>query len=147
MKRILLSFALIFAAILTATASAQDAAPAPDGTRAIRRIEARLNFTWDQRVQAKAILQQERPLLQTLHSQLQAEQAEMAELTTFDDEQARAIVTKYQETNNNVLVERAKLRIELTAILTPAQQKKLAEMRARLGSGMDARLLTLGDNL
>ena len=136
MKRILLSTVLIFAAMFVTTmaASAQDAAPSPDSTRAIRRIESRLNFTWDQRVQAKAILQQERPELQMLHTQLLAEQAEMAQLTTFDDGQARAIVAKYAETNNNVLVEREKLRIELTAILTPAQQKKLAQFRARLGA-------------
>jgi Spy/CpxP family protein refolding chaperone len=97
--------------------------------------------------QAKAILRQEQPLLQQLHTQLSAEHAEMAQMTTYNDSQARAIAAKYADANTDAVVEREKLRVELLAILTPAQQKKLSQMRARFGSAMDDRLLTLGDNL
>jgi Spy/CpxP family protein refolding chaperone len=147
MKRTVLSLILFLVATFTAVASAQDAPTSPDSNRMIRRIESRLDITWDQRVQAKAILQQERPTLQQLHTELEAEHAEMAKLTTFDDYQARTIATKYAETNTNVLVEHQKVRMELTAILTPAHQRKLQQLRARFGAAADSRLLTLGDNL
>jgi Spy/CpxP family protein refolding chaperone len=147
MKRRILTLSLLFAATLSAAAAAQDVPSSPDGSRMIRRIESRLGVTWDQRVQAKAILQQERPVLQQLHTQLEAEHAEMAQITMFNDTQVRAVAAKYAETNTDVVVERAKLRTELLAILTPAQQKKLTQLRTRVSAGMDERLLTLGDNL
>ena len=147
MKRTILSLSLFVAATISIVASAQDVSPAADGSRAIRRVESRLNITWDQRMQVKAVLQQERPAMAALHTQLAAEHAEMVQMTSYNDSQARAIAAKYAETNTDVVVEREKLRVELLAILTPAQQKKLSEFRARFGSAMDERLLTLGDNL
>jgi Spy/CpxP family protein refolding chaperone len=147
MKRTILSLSLLLAATMSVAASAQDVPSSPEGNRMIRRVESRLNVTWDQRVQAKAVLQQERPVLAALHTQLAAEHAEMAQLTAYNDSQARAIAAKYAETNTDAVVEREKLRVELLAILTPAQQKKLSEFRVRFGAAMDDRLLTLGDNL
>jgi Spy/CpxP family protein refolding chaperone len=147
MKRTILSLSLLLAAAMSTAASAQDIPSNPDGSKMIHRMESRFDFTWDQRVQAKAILQQERPVLQELHTQLAAERAEMAQMTTFNDSQARAVATKYGDTHTNVVVEREKLRVELLAILTPAQQKKLSQLRARFGVALDERLLTLGDNL
>jgi Spy/CpxP family protein refolding chaperone len=147
MKRTILPLTLFLAATMSAAASAQDVTSSPVGGKMIRRIESRFDFTWDQRVQVKAILQQEQTVLQQLHTQLVAEHAEMAQMTTYNDSQARAIAAKYAETNTDAVVEREKLRVELLAILTPAQQKKLSQLRARFGSALDDRLLTLGDNL
>ena len=123
MKRTTLLLSFLLAASMSAAASAQDVPFSPDGNKMIRRIESRFDFTWDQRVQAKAILRQEQPVLQQLHVQLVAEHAEMSQMTTYNDSQARAIAAKYAETNTNAVVEREKLRVELLAILTPAQQK------------------------
>jgi Spy/CpxP family protein refolding chaperone len=92
-------------------------------------------------------LQQERPTLESIHVQLAAEHAELAKLTTVDAAQTEAIVAKYASANTSAVVERQKLRVELTAILTPAQQQKLDQMRARFGTAVDERLETLGDNL
>ena len=147
MKRTTLLLSFLLAATMSAAASAQDVPFSPDGNKMIRRIESRFSFTWDQRVQAKAILRQEQPVLQQLHVQLVAEHAEMSHMTTYNDSQARAIAAKYAETNTNAVMEREKLRVELLAILTPAQQKKLSQLRSRFGSAMDDRFLTLGDNL
>lgn len=147
MKHTMLCLSLLLSATIPVVAAAQDVPSNPDGSKMVRRMESRFDFTWDQRVQAKAILQQEQPVLQQLRTQLAAERAEMAEMTTYNDSQARAIAAKYAETNTSAVVEREKLRAELTAILTPAQQKKLRQLRARFGSAMDERLLTLGDNL
>ena len=146
MKRTLLPYFLLAAATLTASVSAQDATPR-DGARVIHRMEARLGLSAEQIAQAKAILQQERPTLESIHVQLAAEHAELAKLTTVDAAQTEAIVAKYASANTSAVVERQKLRVELTAILTPAQQQKLDEMRARFGTAVDERLETLGDNL
>ena len=71
----------------------------------------------------------------------------MAQMTKYNESQARTIAAKYAEANTSAVVEREKLRVELMAILTPAQQKKLSQLRARFGAAVDDRLLTLGDNL
>jgi Spy/CpxP family protein refolding chaperone len=147
MKRILLSSILLAAASVTAAASAQDAPATPNGGRIIKRIEARLNVTPEQVVQAKAILQQEKPALLAIHVQLAAEHAELVKLTTFNEAQTAAIVAKYADANTAAIIEREKLRVELTAILTPAQQQKLDQLRARFGEVIDDHLQTLGDNL
>ena len=147
MKRTILTLSFLLAATMSAAASAQDVPSNPDGSKVIHRIESRFDFTWDQRVQAKAILQQERPVLQQLHAQLAAERAEMAQMTKYNESQARTIAAKYAEANTSAVVEREKLRAELLAILTPAQRKKVSQLRARFGAALDDRLLTLGDNL
>ena len=147
MKHTILALSFLLAATMSAAASAQDVPSNPDGSKVIHRIESRFDFTWDQRVQAKAILQQERPVLQQLHAQLAAERAEMAQMTKYNESHARTIAAKYAEANTSAVVEREKLRVELMAILTPAQQKKLSQLRARFGAAVDDRLLTLGDNL
>jgi protein CpxP len=148
MKRILIASALSLT--LIAAASAQDAglnASTPAPTRAIQRIERRLNVTDAERTQIKAILQQERPALTQLHTQRAAERAEMAQLATFDEAHARAIAAKYAQTDADAAVEREKLRSELFAVLTPAQQQRVQQLRARLWAAIDDRLPTLGDNL
>jgi Spy/CpxP family protein refolding chaperone len=147
MKPILLPVSFFAAAMLTAAASAQDV-PAPrGGARMIHRVEARLGLSAEQIAQAKVILQQERPALESIHMQLAAEHSELAKLTTADAAQTEAIVAKYASANTSAVVERQKLRVELTAILTPTQQQKLEQIRARFGAAVDERLLTLGDNL
>jgi Spy/CpxP family protein refolding chaperone len=147
MKRILLPTVLLAAATVSAAASAQDTTPTANGERFIQRIEARLNVTPEQIAQAKAILQQEKPTLETIHVQLAAEHAELVKQTTFNEAQTAAIVAKYADANTAAIIEREKLRVELTAILTPAQQEKLDQLRAWVGAAIDERLLTLGDNL
>jgi Spy/CpxP family protein refolding chaperone len=71
----------------------------------------------------------------------------LAKLTTFNEAETAAIVAKYADANTASIIEREKLRVELTAILTPAQQEKLDQLHARFGAMVDEQLLTLGDNL
>ncbi len=148
MKRIILPAAILLASLTTA-ALAQNAASPRDGSRLIRRIEHRLDITGTQREQARAILAAEKPTLQQLHATLAAERAEMiaASATTFDEARTRAIAPKYVDANMQAVVEREKLRTELLAILTSAQQQKVQELRTRFAAGLNAHLETLGDNL
>lgn len=147
MKRIVISVLFLTAATLTASAFSQNVAMPRDGERVMHRVEARLGLSTEQIAQAKVILQQEKPALESIHVQLAAEHAELAKLTTVDPAQTEAIVARYASANTSAVVERQKLRVELTAILTPAQQQKLEQMRARFGAIVDERLETLGDNL
>jgi protein CpxP len=145
MKRIVLSTVLSLA--FSTAAFAQDA---PNSTRAIpalHRIEQRLHVTDEQRAQIKTILEQERPTLTQLHTQREAERAEMAQLATFDEAHVRAIAARYAQTETDALVEREKLRSGLFAVLTPAQQLRIQKLRSRLRAAIDARLTTAGDNL
>jgi Spy/CpxP family protein refolding chaperone len=140
MKRIFLPTLFLAAATITAVASAQDAPTNPNGGRMIKRVEARLGVTPEQIVQVKAILQKEKPTLESIHVQLAAEHAELIKQTTFNEADVAAIVAKYADANTAAIIEREKLRVELTAILTPAQQEKLDELRARFGAAIDDRL-------
>ena len=148
MKRIILPAAILLATVTT-VAFAQDATTPRDGSRLIRGIEHRLNITDAQREQAKAILAAEKAALQQLHTTLAAEHAEMIAVsaTTFDEARTRAIAARYADANTQAVVEREKLRTELFAILTPAQQQKVQQLRTRFADGLDARLETLGDRL
>src|ERR1700761_2534964 len=89
MKHTMLCLSLLLAATIPVAVAAQDVPSNTDGSKMVRRMESRFDFTWDQRVQAKAILQQEQPVLEQLRTQLAAERAEMAEMTTYNDSQAR----------------------------------------------------------
>jgi Spy/CpxP family protein refolding chaperone len=143
MKPSILALTLVSASL---TASAQQPPP-PNPARFIHRIEARLGITPEQVTELKAILHQEKPTLEALHIQLAAEHAELAALTTFNQSQTEAIIAKYAPTNTAQLVEREKLRCEIYAILTPAQQQKLEQLQSHLGAAIDNHLQTLGENL
>ena len=125
----------LFAAISN-TALAQDAGFVVPNPRAVVRVERRLRITPQQRDQARGILQQERPTLERMRTSLIAERKEMAASANggFDPTPAQAIALKYAGVNANVVVERAKLRAELLAILTPQQQAKLQQLRARIAT-------------
>jgi Spy/CpxP family protein refolding chaperone len=147
MKQIIKSIFLLVTATAALSASAQDSVTPPANSRVIHRVEARLGLSAEQVAQVKVVLQQERPALESIHVQLAAEHAELAKLTSVDPMQTQAIVARYASANTSAVVERQKLRVELMAILTPAQQQKLEQMRARFGAVVDERLETLGDNL
>lgn len=139
----------LFAAMSTA-ALAQDAAVPALNSRALNRVEHRLNITLQQREQARAILQQERPALQQMRISLIAERREMTAASAngvFDPNGAHATAMKYADANANAAVERAKLRAELLAILTPEQQAKLQQLRARIATVLGSEAPGLADTL
>jgi Spy/CpxP family protein refolding chaperone len=141
---------IFFAAALSLAAVAQDAGAPALNPRAIHRIEHRLDITSQQREQARAILQQERPQLQQIRMSLAAEQEEMTIASangSFDPATAHAVAMKYAEANASAAAERAKLRVELLAILTSEQKAKLQQMRARVAAALGSEAPGLGDTL
>ena len=144
MKRLILPTALV-ATTLCATAFAQDASTG-NGTFAIRRVEHRLGVTPAQREQAKAILAAEHPTIVQLRQQARAERDEM-NAQPFNEQQTRAIAGKYAQTNTDILIERAKVRSEILAILTPEQRTRLEQFRSQFQERMNNRLETPGGQL
>jgi Spy/CpxP family protein refolding chaperone len=128
----LISPAILLAAF-TLPAVAQDV-PAPHAG------VLRLGLSTQQREQVKAILLREKPTLLQLHTALAAERAEMAQQPSFDETATRAIAARYAQANADALVERAKLRSEMLAVLTPAQRQRVAQLRSLLGDWLTQRL-------
>jgi Spy/CpxP family protein refolding chaperone len=131
---------LVFAATLTVFVTSAIAIAQPRGSRwseqrvtrrVIARMEARLNITSDQRAQVKAILKAEEPTLVALAAQSKEERVAMAALPAYDEAAVRQVAQKYATTNTDILVERAKLRLELRAILTQEQLQKLEELKSK----------------
>jgi Spy/CpxP family protein refolding chaperone len=149
MKQIVLTATVLFATFGTA-ALAQDAIAPAINARALSRVEHRLNITPQQREQVQAILEQERPQLQQMRLSLVEERREMAAASAngvFDPAAARATAAKYADANANAAVERAKVRSELIAILTPQQKEKLQQLRVRIGTVLGSQMPGLGETL
>lgn len=150
MKTATVAATVLFGACIAASAVAQDAPASTTQPPAVRRIERRLHITQAQREQVKAILKQEQPSLQQLHQTLLNERSEMVAASQgggFHAAAVQAVAAKYAAANAEALVEHAKMRSELVAILTPEQQQRLLRLRTRLDAFLDDRLQTLGDSL
>ncbi len=137
-------FTVVFIASTFATAALAQQASAPAvNQRAVHRFEHRLRITAQQREQVRALLLQEQPKLQQLRQSLVAEHNEMASASasgSFDAATARGVAARYADVNADAAVERARLRTDLLAILTPEQQQKLQQLRARIVSFFPAGL-------
>ena len=149
MSNKIITLALVASTLVT-TAFAQQASAPAINQRAINRVERRFNITPAQIEQARTILLQEQPKLQQLRQSLVAERSEMAAASTsgsFDPTTAHAVAAKYADVNADAAVERAKLRTELLAILTPEQKQKLEQLRGRLASAFGSQMPGLDNPL
>jgi Spy/CpxP family protein refolding chaperone len=108
--------------------------------RVIARIEARLNITSDQRAQVKAILKAEEPTIIALSVQAKQEREAMAALSAYNEDEVREIAQKFAATNTNIVVERAKVRLELRAVLTEQQLQQLEQLQGSVDSRFNQRL-------
>ncbi len=145
-----ISASALCAALVTSALGAQD----QDGwmqRRAagivIHHLERELNITSDQRVQIKAILEQEKPTIQNLASLVQQQNGELLQRTEFNEAEVRAFARQHISTLEDVLVEREKVRTEVMQVLTVEQRKELQLFRAAREAEFDQRLVTLGDQI
>jgi Spy/CpxP family protein refolding chaperone len=113
----------------------------------IRRIEHQLNITSGQRSQIKAILDQEKPTIQSLASRVRQQNEELAQRTTFNEADVRAFAQQHVSTMEDVLVEREKVRTELLQVLTLEQRQKLRQIRAARSADVLQRLSLLGEQI
>jgi len=152
-RLIVLSLASL--AVVGSTAFAASTAAQPDDSsrwieqrvakRVVSRIEGKLNMTAAQREQVKSILQQEQPVIVALAQRGKQERDELAQMQSFEDTQVRELAQRYAGTNTDILVERAKVRMELRAVLNDAQKRQVDTLRAKVGNRFAERLDTFID--
>jgi Spy/CpxP family protein refolding chaperone len=151
----LIAISLASLAIVGSTAFAASTAAQPDNSarwieqrvakRVAARIEGRLKMTDAQREHMKSSLQQEQPAMVALAQRGKQERDELAQMNTFDDVQVRELAQRYAATDTDILVERAKVRMELRAVLNDAQRQQVDTLRAKVGERFEERLGSLID--
>jgi len=96
-----------------------------------QRMAQQLGLTAAQQQQIKSILQAEKPKMQPLMQELKQERQQMNSLTesgNFDEAAVRAAATKQAQTETDLGVERARVKSQIFAVLTPDQRTKAQEM-------------------
>jgi periplasmic protein CpxP/Spy len=91
----------------------------------------RLDLTDAQQAQVKDILAKEKPALKPLFAQLAQGRQQMRQLEengTFDEAQVRALATQQSQTITELMVQKARIKSELLAVLTPDQKAKFKDM-------------------
>ncbi len=113
----------------------------------VRRIERQLQITDAQKEQIKAILTTEKPTITSLAARVEEENQELQSQPAFDEAQVRQFAQQHEDTLEDVLVEREKVRSEILAILTSDQRQKALQMRSQMRARFNNRLDVLGDAL
>ena len=93
-----------------------------------------LDLTDAQQAQMKDILAKEKPTIQPLIQQLAQGHQQMSQLEqagTFNEASVRALATQQSQTMTELMVQKARIKSELVALLTPDQKAKLAKFEAR----------------
>ncbi|HKD92047.1 MAG TPA: Spy/CpxP family protein refolding chaperone [Terriglobales bacterium] len=96
-----------------------------------QRMAQQLGLSDAQQQQIKGILQAERPKMQPLMQELKQERQQMNSLTesgSFNEAAVRSAATKQAQTETDLAVERARVKSQIFAVLTPDQRTKAQEM-------------------
>lgn len=111
----------------------------------LKRLAVKLGMTEAQKAQAKAVLETSRTQAKPLFASLKQERRELRTLIhsgTADEAAVRAQSAKVAALQADLAVQRAQTTKKLMALLTPEQQTKLKELKAKWGEkhrdhGMD----------
>jgi len=93
-----------------------------------------LDLTDAQQAQVKDILAKEKPSVLPLVQQLAQAHQQMSQFEqagSFDEAKVRALATQQSQTMTELLVQKARIKSELMAVLTPEQKDKMAKLEAR----------------
>jgi Spy/CpxP family protein refolding chaperone len=93
-----------------------------------------LDLTDAQQAQMKDIIAKEKPTIQPLIQQLAQGHQQMSQLEqagTFDEAKVRTLANQQSQTMTELMVQKARIKSELVALLTPDQKAKLAKLEAR----------------
>lgn len=93
-----------------------------------------LDLTDAQQAQMKDILTKEKPNIQPLMQQLRQSHQQMQQLEQagpFDEGKVRPLATQQAQTMTELLVQKARIKSELMAVLTADQKDKLSKLQAR----------------
>lgn len=92
-----------------------------------------LDLTDAQQAQMKDILSKEKPTIRPLFQQLAQGRQQMKQLEAapFDENKVRAAATAQSQAMIELMVQKARIKSELMAVLTPDQKDKMAKFEAR----------------
>ena len=93
-----------------------------------------LDLTDAQQAQMKDILAKEKPAIRPLMQQLAQGHQQMKQFEqagAFDEAKVRAIASQQTQTMTELMVQKARIKSELMAVLTPEQKDKMAQHEAR----------------
>ena len=93
-----------------------------------------LDLTDAQQAQMKDILAREKPTIRPLMRQMALAHQQMRQLEqagNFDEAKVRALATQQSQTMTELIVQKARIKSELIALLTPEQKDKLAKFEAK----------------
>jgi len=93
-----------------------------------------LDLTDAQQALMKDILAKEKPTIKPLIQQLAQGHQQMSQLEqagTFDEAKVRALASQQSQTMTELIVQKARIKSELVALLTSDQKDKLAKFEAR----------------
>jgi periplasmic protein CpxP/Spy len=93
-----------------------------------------LDLTDAQRAQMKDIIAKEKPTIQSLMQQLRQGHQQMSQLeqaATFDEAKVRAAASQQTQAMTELMVQKARIKSELIALLTPEQKDKMAKFEAK----------------
>jgi Spy/CpxP family protein refolding chaperone len=106
-----------------------------------------LELTDAQQAQMKDILTKEKPTIRPLFQQLAQGHQQMRQLEQagpFDEAKVRAVATQQSQAMTELMVQKARIKSELVAVLTPDQKDKLAKLQARREARMQKHLQQQG---
>ncbi|HEY0702431.1 MAG TPA: Spy/CpxP family protein refolding chaperone [Candidatus Acidoferrales bacterium] len=110
-----------------------------------RQMIRELNLTDAQRASIRAILQKEKPAIQSLAAEMLQENEQLRSKNAFDETLVRSVAQQRSGTLTEALVEKEKVRAEIFAVLTPAQQQKANQMADEMRAKIRDRIVNLGD--
>jgi Spy/CpxP family protein refolding chaperone len=99
-----------------------------------QRMAQQLGLTDAQQQQIKGILEAEKPKMQPLMQELKQERQQMNTLTesgNFDEAAVRSAASKQAQTETDLAVERARVKSQIFAVLTPDQRTKAQQLETQ----------------
>jgi len=93
-----------------------------------------LDLTDAQQAQMRDIIAKEKPTIQPLMQQLKQGHQQMKQLEQagpFDEAKVRAVASQQTQAMTELMVQKARIKSELMAVLTPDQKDKMAKFEAR----------------
>ena len=93
-----------------------------------------LDLTDTQQAQMKDIMTKEKPSIEPLMQQLRQGHQQMKQLEqagTFDEAKVRTVASQQTQTMTELMVQKARIKSELMAVLTPDQKDKMAKFEAK----------------
>jgi periplasmic protein CpxP/Spy len=150
MKRFKLLTAILAVTLCAATAFSQGpAAFGPGmghggfGAKMLGFYADYLDLTDAQQAQVKDILTKEKPTVLPLVQQLAQAHQQMSQFEqagSFDEAKVRALAAQQSQTMTELVVQKARIKSELMAVLTPEQKDKMAKLEARHAARMEKHL-------